>query len=194
MRLVLALSAFSILAAIVAPAFAAEAPLIPRADFFGNPTKAAGRLSPDGKWLSWLAPKNGVLNVWVAPLNAPDQARPMTDEKGRPVAIYFWAPDSSMLLYATDNGGDENYQLYGVDVASGARRALTHFPKARVGVIGISHSITDRILINANDRDPRYFDVLSLDLKSGALTPVFQNDRGFGDFLVDDALALRGAS
>jgi dipeptidyl aminopeptidase/acylaminoacyl peptidase len=193
MRLALALSALAIFTAIVVPSFAADAPLIPRADFFGNPTKAAGRLSPDGHWLSWLAPRNGVLNVWVAPLSAPDQARPMTDEHGRPVANYFWAPDSSMLLYATDNGGDENYQLYGVDVTSGVRRALTAFPKAQVGVAGISHSITDRILINANNRDPRYFDVMSLDLKSGAITPVFQNDQGFADFLVDDALTLRGA-
>src|SRR5580700_11008130 len=119
MRLVLALGAFSILAAIVAPALAADAPLIPRADFFGNPTKAAGRLSPDGKWLSWLAPRNGVLNVWVAPLGVLDQAKPMTDERGRPVAAYWWSPDSAQILYATDNGGDENYQLYGVDVARG---------------------------------------------------------------------------
>jgi len=194
MRLALALGTLAIIAAIVAPAFAAEAPLIPRADFFGNPTKAAGRISPDGKWLSWLAPKNGVLNVWIAPVNTPDQARPMTDEKGRPVANYFWAPDSSMLLYATDNGGDENYQLYGVDVTSGARRALTAFPKARVEIDAISHSIADRILIGVNNRDPRYFDVMSLNLKSGALSPVFQNDQGFADFLVDDALTLRGAS
>src|SRR5580704_16843496 len=158
MRLVLALSAFSILAAVVAPAFAAETQLIPRADFFGNPTKAGGRISPDGQWLSYLAPRNGVLNVWVAPLAHPDDAKPMTDEHGRPVASYAWAPDSSMLLYATDNGGDENYQLYGVDVASGARRALTAFPKSRVGIEAISRTITDRILIQVNNRDPRYFD------------------------------------
>ena len=31
-------------------------PLIPRETLFGNPTKAGGTLSPDGKWLSWMAP------------------------------------------------------------------------------------------------------------------------------------------
>ena len=193
MRLMLALGLIAVAAAIVAPSFAADAPLIPRADFFGNPTKAAGRLSPDGKWLAWLAPRNGVLNVFVAPLSAPDQAKPMTDEHGRPVADYWWSPDSAQILYATDNGGDENYQLYGVDVASGARRALTAFPKARVSVDAISHTITDRILIEANSRDARYFDVMSLNLKTGALTPVFENDAGFGGFLFDDSLAVRMA-
>ncbi len=194
MRLVLALGLIAMAAAIVAPALAAEAPLIPRADFFGNPSKAAGRISPDGKWLSWLAPRNGVLNVWVAPLGAMDQAKPMTDERGRPVAAYWWTPDSAQILYATDTGGDENYQLYGVGVAGGERRQLTHFPKARVGVAAISHSIMDRILITANNRDPHYFDLLSLDLKSDAVTPVFQNDQGFAGFLIDDSLTVRGAS
>src|SRR5580658_5233920 len=143
MRVILALAAAILLGALVMPSLAADTPLIPRADFFGNPTKAAGRISPDGQWLSYLAPRNGVLNVWVAPLAHPDDARPMTDEHGRPVATYFWAPDSSMILYATDNGGDENYQLYGVDVATGARKALTNFPKARVSIDAISHAIDD---------------------------------------------------
>jgi dipeptidyl aminopeptidase/acylaminoacyl peptidase len=194
MQVMLALGLISMVAAIVAPALAADTPLIPRADFFGNPTKAAGRISPDGKWLSWLAPRNGVLNVWVAPLATPDQARPLTDEHGRPVANYWWSPDSAQILFATDTGGDENYQLYGVVVASGERRQLTHFPKARVGVAQISHSITDRIAITANNRDPRYFDLVTLDLKSGALTPLFENDAGFAGFVVDDQLAPRLAT
>jgi dipeptidyl aminopeptidase/acylaminoacyl peptidase len=194
MRLMLALGLVAMVAAVVAPAFGADGSLIPRANFFGNPAKAGGRLSPDGKWLSWLAPRNGVLNVWVAPLASPDDAKPMTDEHGRPVAGYWWSPDSAQILYATDNGGDENYQLYGVDVASGERRALTHFEKTRVAVAAVSHSIMDRILITANNRDPHYFDVLGLDLKTGAVTPVFQNDAGFAGFLIDDALTVRGAS
>jgi dipeptidyl aminopeptidase/acylaminoacyl peptidase len=194
MRVILALAAAILLGALVMPSLAADTPLIPRADFFGNPTKAAGRISPDGQWLSYLAPRNGVLNVWVAPLAHPDDARPMTDEHGRPVATYFWAPDSSMILYATDNGGDENYQLYGVDVATGARKALTNFPKARVSIDAISHAIDDRILIDVNNRDPHYFDVLSLDLKTGALSTAFENDQGFGGFLIDDGLNLRMAT
>ena len=45
------------------------APLIPRALLFGNPVKAGGQISPDGKWLSWTAPSDGVLNIWVAPVS-----------------------------------------------------------------------------------------------------------------------------
>src|ERR1700757_1273398 len=110
----------------LAPARAPPAPPpLPRAKLFGNPTRAAAELSPDGKWLSWLAPRDGVLNIWVAPTADPGQAKPMTAEKLRPIRGYSWAPDSSMLLFVNDKGGDENFLLYGVDVASGQQRTLT---------------------------------------------------------------------
>jgi dipeptidyl aminopeptidase/acylaminoacyl peptidase len=167
--------------------------LIPRTAFFGNPAKAGGQISPDGRWLSWLAARNGVLNVWVAPLEAPDAARALTDEAARPVTAYFWSRDGQAVLYLTDPGGHENLQLFGADPATGERRALTRFANARVQAPKLSRRIPGRILIQANSRDPRWFDVLALDLKTGALTTVFEND-GFAGFLADEALELRMAT
>ena len=67
-----------------------DAPLIPRRVFFGNPDKASPQISPDGAWLSWLAPIDGVLNVWVAPAEKPAEARPVTRDTGRGVRMYSW--------------------------------------------------------------------------------------------------------
>jgi dipeptidyl aminopeptidase/acylaminoacyl peptidase len=167
-------------------------PLIERAKFFGNPTKTAGRISPDGKWLSWIAPRDGVMNIWVAPLAHPDQAKPLTAEKTRPIRTAFWSPDSKKLLFINDKGGDENFLLYGVDVASGTQQTLTPFEKTRVEVVKISHGIKDRILIAINNRDPRWHDVYSLDLASGKLTLVLKND-SYAGFLADESLTLRVA-
>lgn len=44
--------------------------LIPRAALFGNPERANAQLSPDGTRIAFLAPVNGVLNVWVASIAA----------------------------------------------------------------------------------------------------------------------------
>ena len=107
-------------------------PLIPRDALFGNPEKAAGRISPDGKWLSWIAPRDGVLNIWVAPADNLAAAKAVTAEKTRPIRRYFWAPDSSMLLYVNDKGGDENFLLYGVAPAGGEERLLL-YAALRVG-------------------------------------------------------------
>ncbi|NVM75694.1 dipeptidyl aminopeptidase/acylaminoacyl peptidase [Duganella sp. SG902] len=168
----------------------AEVPLIERARIFGNPSKTGGKLSPDGKWLSWIAPRDGVLNVWVAPANDLAKARPLTAEKTRPLRNSFWSPDSRHVLFIQDKGGDENFLLYGVEVASGKQTNYTPFEKTRVQVLHISGKIKDRILVGINNRDPRWHDVYSLELASGKLTLVLQNE-GYGGFLADDQLKLR---
>src|SRR5215468_2999585 len=82
--------------------------LIPRAVLFGDPQRAGVQISPDGKRLSWAAPRNGVLNIWVAPVGALDQARPITNDRARPIRDYRWASNGRHLLYLQDTGGDEN--------------------------------------------------------------------------------------
>ncbi len=189
-----ALAASTILAA--QPLLAADiqsVPLIERAKLFGNPVKANGQISPDGKWLSWTAPRDGVMNVWVAPVDNPDAAKPLTDERKRPVRQYFWSPDSRQILFIQDKGGDENFLLYGADVATGKQVALTPFPKTRARIFGVSSKHKDRILVGLNNRDPKWHDVYSLNLKTGKLTLV-QRNTGYASFLADNDLKLRTAS
>jgi len=173
-----------------AAAVSAAAPLIERAKLFGNPTRSAGTLSPDGQWLSWIAPVDGVMNVWIAPSADPAKAKAITAEKTRPIRQHFWAPDSQSVLYVQDKGGDENFLLYGVNVKTGKETNLTPFEKTRVQLIGTSHAIKDRVLVGLNNRDPQWHDVYSLDLNTGKLTEVMKAD-GFAGFLADDTLTLR---
>ena len=172
---------------------AAEAPsLIPRTSFFGNPTKTAARLSPDGKWLSWIAPRDGVLNVWVAPAADPAAAKALTAETKRPIRQYFWAEDSSGILFINDKGGDENFLLYSVDT-NGAQKALTPFENTRVFIIGTSRDRPDTVLVGVNNRDPRWHDAWEVNVRTGAMKEVFRND-GFSSVTSDEQLTVRLAS
>jgi dipeptidyl aminopeptidase/acylaminoacyl peptidase len=171
----------------------AEFPLIPREALIGNATRQAGQISPDGVWLAWMAPHEGVMNVWLAPAADPANARLMTRSADRPIPAFFFAPDSLGLLYIQDKAGDENYLLYHVDLASGEERCLTPFENTRAQVNGLSRKIRDKILVALNNRDPRHFDVHLLDLTTGELTLVMQNDEGFVGYLPDDDLRLRFA-
>ncbi len=168
------------------------APIIPREALFGNPSKAQGRISPDGKWLSWLAPHDGVLNIWLAPADDPDAARPVTSSTDRPIREHFWAPDSRSLGYIQDKGGDENFLLYRIDVASGKEDNLTPFENTRVAIVGTSNTIRDKILIGLNNRNPQFHDVHLIDLNTGAMELVLQND-GYAGFMADDTLTVRMA-
>src|SRR3954468_9238252 len=102
-KILLAASAGLTIAAAVPVLAQGQAPLIAREKLFGNPSRAAGRLSPDGKWLSWIAPRDGVLNIWVAPASDMAAAKPLTAEKVRPIRGYFWSPDSGQILYVNDH-------------------------------------------------------------------------------------------
>lgn len=190
LSILLAATALAAPAAVTADA---ANPLIPRQALFGNPVKAAGRISPDGQWLSWLAPVNGVMNIWVAPANNLAAAKAISASKDRPIRQYFWAPDSQSVLYIQDKGGDEDFLLYGIDVKTGAERNFTPFTKTTVQLIGASTIHRDRILIGLNNRDPRYHDVHSLDLKTGKLTEVLRNE-GYSGFTADNNLVIRLAS
>ncbi len=170
-----------------------SAPLIERTKLFGNPTKAGGQISPDGKWLSWRAPHNGVMNVWVAPASDPSAAKLMTNSTDRPISQYFWAPDGKSLMYVQDKGGDENFLLYGIDLATGAEKTLTPFEKTRVQLVGASNTIKDKLLVGLNNRDARFHDVHMLDLKTGKLTLVMENN-AYVAFWADNNLNLRVAA
>ncbi|MEJ7776730.1 MAG: prolyl oligopeptidase family serine peptidase [Sphingomicrobium sp.] len=169
-------------------------PLIPRAVLFGNPVRTGGQISPNGSQFAFIAPRDGVLNLWVAPIGDVAAARPLTAEKARPIRQYFWAPDSKQLLFVNDKGGDENFLLYGVDTATAAMRPLTPFEKTRVRIINVSPAVPDRILIGVNNRDPKWHDIHSLNLATGKLTPVLMNKGDYASFIADQNLVIRAAS
>jgi dipeptidyl aminopeptidase/acylaminoacyl peptidase len=168
--------------------------LIPRKVLFGNPERTAVRISPDGKQLSWLAAKDGVLNIWVAPINKLDQAKAVTAETTRPIESYRWAYTSKHLLYEHDIGGDENFHVFRVDLADDKTTDLTPFPKARANVVALSDALPTQVAITINDRDPKLFDLVTLDLLTGKRVAEVQNTDEFGDFTVDHLLRVRAAT
>ncbi len=149
------------------PIFAAEEKpvLIPRKVLFGNPDKSSPSISPDGKRLSYLAPVDGVMNVWVGPAERPDEAKPVTHDKKRGIRSYFWAYTSTQILYVQDADGDENWHVYRADLDSGEIKDLTPLPKVRAQIEGVSHRFPDEILVGLNDRDPQFHDVYRLNLE-----------------------------
>ena len=85
--------------------------LIPRDVLFGNPERATPQISPDGAMLAYLAPVDGVLNVWVGPADKIADAKPITKDTGRGIREAHWAYDNTHVLFLQDEGGDENWKV-----------------------------------------------------------------------------------
>jgi dipeptidyl aminopeptidase/acylaminoacyl peptidase len=162
-----------------------RSPLIPRRKLLGNPTSVLPKLSPDGRRLAWQAPVDGVMNIWLAPADDLKQAQPLTRLGGRPPGFHGWSSDGRFILFFKDANGDENYNLYVADPATGQVRNLTQMPKVNVYLLLLSPELPSTILIGLNDRDPRWHDVWSLDLATGERILVYENTERFGGFLPD---------
>ncbi len=170
----------------------ADVPLIPRRLLFGNPEKASPSLSNDGKQLAFLADVDGVMNVWVAPSDKPEAARPLTKDATRGIRQYFWAPTNGHIVYLQDKGGDENWRVYSVDIASGATKDLTPFDKVAAQVQEVSERFPHEILVGLNNRNPQFHDVHRIDIVSGARALVQRND-AYAGFMTDDDFKVRFA-
>lgn len=172
---------------------ARQVALIDREVLFGNPTRYQGRLSPDGQQMSFRAPLNGVMNLWVAPAGQIDAARPITRNTRRGIPAHFWALDSKSVLYIEDKKGDENWHLFRVDLATGDILDLTPYPGVQAQFIAQNERFPGVAVVGMNDRDARWHDVYMVDLATGERELLLQNE-GFASVLVDNELRVRLAT
>ena len=171
-----------------------EIPLITRKLLFGNPDKTQARISPDGNQLSYIAPVNGVLNVWVGPVENPEAAQPVTNDTQRGIRFHQWAYTSKHILYIQDKGGDENWRVYGVNLETGEVTDYTPIEKVNARIESLSSRMPDKAVIALNDRNEQVHDLHILDLKTGERTLLIQNDEGFLAYTVDDEFRVRMGS
>jgi dipeptidyl aminopeptidase/acylaminoacyl peptidase len=168
--------------------------LIPRETIFGNPERVSPGISPDGTRLAWIAPRDGVLNVWVAPAGPSgidwDAAQVVTDDTDRGIRVFAWARDSRHLLYLQDAGGDENWRLYDVDLDTMERRDLTPYEGIQARIIASKKSHPDEVLVGMNRENPQLHDVYRLSLSSGSLVKEIANP-GYAGWLADEDMVVR---
>ena len=130
-----------------------DTPLIPVELLYGQPLATDPQISPDGAWLSYLAPSppNNTLNVFIVPLRngstnsssssssgpqqqqSPPKAFQLTRESAFDIdpGQYQWSPDSHFILYLFDRDpkvGDR-YRLWRKDVSRPGEEAVDLLPE-----------------------------------------------------------------
>ncbi len=174
--------------------------LIDREVFFGNPEYAGAQISPDGKYISFVKPLNGTMNIWVKGVNEPfDAARPMTNDQTRPVRNYFWSEDGKYILFVQDKGGDENFNVYAVDpsakAAEGspvpAARNLTDASGVRAMIQHVPESDPDAIYVGINERDKAWHDLYKVKISTGERTLISENRDRYQQMIFDHTDKLR---
>ncbi|MBD2740647.1 S9 family peptidase [Coleofasciculus sp. FACHB-1120] len=169
-------------------------PLIPREILFGNPERTSPRLSPDGKYLAYIAPdEKNVLQVWLRTVGQEDD-RQLTADKKRGIRIFFWTYNADQLMYMQDSDGDENFHLYSVNIHSNIVRDLTPFQGVKAQPVDLDPKFPDQVLVGMNLKDLQKFDVYRINLANGAVDLYAENPGNVVSWTVDAQFQVRAAT
>ncbi|NNE26881.1 MAG: S9 family peptidase [Saprospiraceae bacterium] len=178
-------------------------PLVDREVFFGNPEISGAQISPNGQFIAFIKPYNGIMNIWIKSFDQDfDEALPLTDDTNRPIRSFFWSRDSQYLLYSQDKGGDENFHIYAVqptDAEAGfipKSRDLSPYENITAYILHVPKSNHNKLFVAINDRDTAWHDYYSIDIPTGERTLLLQNDNNWTGayFDLEDKLQLLSKS
>lgn len=161
---------------------------IPMRDFFRNPRETEHRVSPDGAYISHLAPYESRLNVFLKRLDGGATTR-VTTEIARDIYRYFWKGDR--ILYVKDFGGDENVHLVSVDLSGQGLKDLTPGEKLQAQIIDTLLEDDSHIIVAHNRRDPEVFDVFRTNVTTGEEILIARNPGNITKWKTDHDGRLR---
>jgi dipeptidyl aminopeptidase/acylaminoacyl peptidase len=169
-------------------------PIIAVEDFFKNSDKTGWQISPDGEYISYRSPYKGHTNVFVRKI-ADTNAVPVTFDTVRNISQYQWK--GNRILYLQDIGGDENFQLFSVSIDGKDQKALTPFAKVRTMILNDLRYVTGKekeVMIGLNKRDARFFDPYSINIETGEMKVLYQNDKNYDSWYTDHNGVIRIAT
>ena len=169
-----------------------DVPLIPRDVLFSDPDRTSVQISPDGRWISFLAPSNGVLNVWVAPATTPMPRRPSptpaTGDCRLQLDLSRFAPDLRARYR-------RRRKLEALPPRCDHRRKRPLTPESGVNaqIVAISPKHPQEIVVGLNDRLPEWHDLYRVNLRTGERALLHENE-GMLRYLLDDDYHVRFAA
>lgn len=144
------------------------------ADYFAKPKASAFQLSPDGKYMSYMEKdEDGKRHVYVKETDTGNVTR-VIEEKEELIKGYGWI-NKERLIYVMDEGGNENYHIFAVNIDGSNEKALTPFEGVKAQIINSLKDQKDYIIISMNKNNPQVFEPYKLNVVTGDLEQLFEN-------------------
>ncbi|HYK89716.1 MAG TPA: S9 family peptidase, partial [Acidobacteriota bacterium] len=185
---------------LVTPLIAQQPPVIDRELFFGDPEITGAQLSPDGKYVAFIKPWNQTRNIWVKKTEEPfDKAKLVSADTKRPIPAYLWSRDGKYILFAQDQAGDENFNVFAVNpsdspapgTAAPPARNITQASGVRAVPYAVPKSEPDFIYVGLNDRDKAWHDLYKVRISTGERTLLRENKDRIVGWIFDNKDQLR---
>ena len=129
------------------------------------------------------------MNVFVQKIGS-EESRQLTSEYTRDIAGFLWKGNNN-ILYLKDEGGDENYALYGTQIDSGSVKAYTRFEKVLTQIIDKLEDDPQHVIVGLNKRNPQIFDAYRLNISTSELVLIAENPGNISGWMTDHQGRLR---
>jgi len=161
-----------------------KAAQIPISNFFKIAEESTFKISPDGKYISYLKPYKKKQNLFIKSLT--DGKEQMATFFGDyPVGRdYFWTYNNK-IVFSQDNVDLDEYKLFTVDISTLQVRNILAQPKIRITLLNRNRQQPDIITIRINKRNPANLDIYRLNIQTGELTPYLINPGNITDWYPD---------
>lgn len=165
--------------------------LIPRRFFFDPLKRRLPRVSPNGEWIVFQAPIDGVFNLWLARFNNPLEAHPVTMYGDRSLGLTVaWAFDNRHVLVSRDEDGDENFCIFSVDIHTRETRSLSPARGVKAYIQQLSRKLPKEVLIAHNERSKQHFDLYRISLETDT-SKIVEKNYMFQGFVTDSNFEVR---
>ncbi len=157
---------------------------IPIIDFFKTPERSFYRISPDGKYVSYLKPFKDKQNIFIQSLTDGKERMVTQFEDYSIRGDYFWTYNNQ-LVFSQDLIATDSVKMYAFDVAANKSRTILSLGNVRIGLVNRNRQQPDIITIKTNERDPGNFDIYRLNVKTGEMKTYLLNPGNITEWFAD---------
>ena len=143
-------------------------------DYFKKPKQRSFQFSPNGLYLSFREKDKKSKNHVYVKNTATNQITRVIEEGKDLISGYGWA-NNNRLIYVKDNGGDENYHLFAVDIDGKNQKELTPYKGVKVDILNSLDDQKDYMIILMNKTNPQIFEPYKINIKTGETVKLFEN-------------------
>ncbi|MCY4781241.1 S9 family peptidase [Sphingobacterium sp. UT-1RO-CII-1] len=144
-------------------------------DYFARPVTSGFQLSPNGKYISYREKDDkNKRHVMVKDVATGKVVRAI-EEKEELIRGMGWINDER-LVYVMDQGGNENYHLYAINIDGSNNIDLTPFDDIQASILNMLKEQKDYIIIQMNKDNKQVFEPYKVNITSGEMEKLFTNE------------------
>lgn len=162
---------------------------IPISDFFKAPQKSFFKISPDGKYISYVKQDKDKQNLYIR-LLADGKEFLATSFGEYPIREYYWT-FNDQIVFIQDLVASDQFKLFSLDIKTLKLRNIITENKIRIRILNRNRYEPDMITIGMNKRDPGNIDIYNLNIKTGEIKPYLINPGNFTAWYPDDNGKIR---